>query len=270
MTSTAQNIRKMVNSEMANLRSSGLLRRVAVDVGGQDQHEDAHAGDGHAGDHRVEHREQLLQAEEVPRRLRRVRRLVDVGQLEQRGVDEDREDRAGTRCMASAATNSTTSRCGHTWTLSCGVAFTSWIEPDLTTVSRRWVWPPGPVADRRRRRGGDRGAAAGRRPAADAAAGRRPRRRRRPAGLGRLRRARAGARGSCCRRRRSARRVGAAAGAPRRAAVAGRLGGRGLLRGPLRLACGGVRGSRSWRRPPRPTADRRCRRPCGPARSGWP
>ena len=41
--------------------------------------------------------------------------------------------------QASAATNSTTSRCGHTWTLSCGVALTSWIEPDLTTVSRRWV-----------------------------------------------------------------------------------------------------------------------------------
>src|SRR3546814_9770335 len=48
--------------------------------------------------------------------------------------------------QASAATNSMTSRCGQTWTLSCGVAFTSWIEPDLTTVSRRWVCPPGPVA----------------------------------------------------------------------------------------------------------------------------
>src|SRR4029079_10117373 len=40
---------------------------------------------------------------------------------------------------ASAATTSTDSRWGHTWTLSCGVALTSWIEPDLTTVSRRWV-----------------------------------------------------------------------------------------------------------------------------------
>ena len=37
MTSTAQNMRKMVNSEIANLRSSGLLRRVLVDVGRQDQ-----------------------------------------------------------------------------------------------------------------------------------------------------------------------------------------------------------------------------------------
>ena len=85
MTSTAQNIRNIVNSEIANLRSSGLLRRVLVDVRREDQQDRAHARDGHAGDHRVEHREQLLQAEEVPRRLRRVRRLVDVGQLRAAG-----------------------------------------------------------------------------------------------------------------------------------------------------------------------------------------
>ena len=41
--------------------------------------------------------------------------------------------------QTSAATNSTMSRCGHTWTLSCGLALTSWMEPDLTTVSSRWV-----------------------------------------------------------------------------------------------------------------------------------
>src|SRR4051812_46769911 len=44
-----------------------------------------------------------------------------------------------------AATNSAASRWGHVWTLSTGDAFTSWIEPDFTTVSRRWVWPPGPA-----------------------------------------------------------------------------------------------------------------------------
>ena len=38
-----------------------------------------------------------------------------------------------------AHTNSATSRWGHVCTLSCGVALTSWIEPDLTTVSNRWV-----------------------------------------------------------------------------------------------------------------------------------
>src|SRR5690606_28849538 len=42
-------------------------------------------------------------------------------------------------------TNSAANRCGQVWTLSTGVALTSWIEPDLTTVSRRWVWPPGPA-----------------------------------------------------------------------------------------------------------------------------
>ena len=31
------------------------------------------------------------------------------------------------------------------WTLSRGWALMSWIDPDLTTVSRRWVWPAGPV-----------------------------------------------------------------------------------------------------------------------------
>ena len=41
--------------------------------------------------------------------------------------------------------NSSTSRCGHTCTLSWASARVCWIEPDLTTVRSRWVWPPGPV-----------------------------------------------------------------------------------------------------------------------------
>ncbi len=56
------------------------------------------------------------------------------------------------------ATNSITRRCGHVCTLSTGVALTSWIEPDLPRVSRRWGWPPGPAAIGRR--GGDGGPAA--------------------------------------------------------------------------------------------------------------
>src|SRR5207253_8319355 len=48
--------------------------------------------------------------------------------------------------MASEARNSPTSRCGHTCTLSTGVALTSWMEPALTTVSRRWVWRSGPLS----------------------------------------------------------------------------------------------------------------------------
>src|SRR5919206_2676026 len=48
--------------------------------------------------------------------------------------------------QAKQAMNSPMSRCGQVWTLSVGVALTSWIDPALTTVSRRWVWPSGPLA----------------------------------------------------------------------------------------------------------------------------
>src|SRR4029450_11698923 len=37
------------------------------------------------------------------------------------------------------ATNSPASRWGQVWTLSTGVALTSWMDPDLTTVSSRCV-----------------------------------------------------------------------------------------------------------------------------------
>ena len=47
--------------------------------------------------------------------------------------------------MARVAQNSTISRWGHVWTLSVGTAFTSWMEPALTTVSSRWVWPVAPT-----------------------------------------------------------------------------------------------------------------------------
>ena len=77
------------DGELAVLRAQ---RRALVDVGGHTQEDQCHAGDRHAGDHRVEHREQFLQAQEVPRRLGRVGRLVVVSELEQRCVDEQRED----------------------------------------------------------------------------------------------------------------------------------------------------------------------------------
>ena len=47
--------------------------------------------------------------------------------------------------QSSDATNSPARRCGHVCTLSTGDALTSWIDPLLTTVSSRWVWPPGPA-----------------------------------------------------------------------------------------------------------------------------
>ena len=39
--------------------------------------------------------------------------------------------------QANAATNSAANKCGHVCTLSTGVALTSWIDPDLTTVNKR-------------------------------------------------------------------------------------------------------------------------------------
>ena len=41
--------------------------------------------------------------------------------------------------QSRAATNSMASRWGQVWTLSWGMALTSWMDPDFTTVSRRWV-----------------------------------------------------------------------------------------------------------------------------------
>jgi hypothetical protein len=107
--------------------------------------EDAHAGNGHAGHHRVEHRQQFLQAEEVPGRLGRVGRLVEVGQILQRCVDHpekiNSERRHQERCDEL---DDEQVRPGVHLVL--GLALTSWIEPDFTTVSRRWVCPPGPAA----------------------------------------------------------------------------------------------------------------------------
>ena len=139
MTSTAHISMKIVKIAIANFRSFGLVRRVLVDERRQHEQDQRDAGDGHARDHRVEHREQLLETEEVPRRLRRVRRLVDVGEAEQRRAHERREDgeRRGQTIRIDA--NSMTSRCGQVWTLSCASARVCWIEPDLTTVSSRWV-----------------------------------------------------------------------------------------------------------------------------------
>src|SRR3954470_23386497 len=61
------------------------------------------------------------------------------------GAFTNTDSRNANAVTTSAATNSTASRCGHTWTLSIGADFTSWIDPDFTTVRRRWVWPPGPT-----------------------------------------------------------------------------------------------------------------------------
>src|SRR2546430_4926978 len=62
------------------------------------------------------------------------------------GALTNAENTSRNAVRTSAATNSASSRCGHVWTLSTGLALTSWMEPALTTVSRRCVWPSGPVS----------------------------------------------------------------------------------------------------------------------------
>src|SRR3954463_9383904 len=62
------------------------------------------------------------------------------------GALTNAENTSRNAVIASEATNSITSRWGHTWTLSVGVALTSWIDPALTTVSRRGVCPAGPAS----------------------------------------------------------------------------------------------------------------------------
>jgi hypothetical protein len=87
----AQNIMKIVKTLMANLRSSGLLLGFLVHVGRPGSERRAHAGDGHAGDIGWN----IVSSSCRPRKYHGafdgLGVLVGVGQLQQRGVDEDRE-----------------------------------------------------------------------------------------------------------------------------------------------------------------------------------
>ena len=76
---------KRVAAHLAHLVVHGALH-----LAGHDHAEagEAEAGDDDAGDLRVEVGEQLLEAEEVPRRLRDVRRDGRVRHLLERGADE--------------------------------------------------------------------------------------------------------------------------------------------------------------------------------------
>ena len=112
--------------ELALLR---LVRWVLVDVRRQDQQDECEARQCHTSHHGVEHSEQFLQTQEVPRGLGWVRRGIEVCKLEQWCVYEDREDQQ----------ERSNGKCGHTWTVSTGADVTSWIEPDVTTVSSGWV-----------------------------------------------------------------------------------------------------------------------------------
>ena len=249
--------------------------------------------------------EQLLEPEEVPRRLRRVRRLVEVGEPEQRRAHERRED--GDARPSRSGSTRTRPRAGAARRGPCPGPrrVVCWIDPDLTTVSSRWVWPPGPVAVGAASAGAavavavpPRAAGAARRrlpppapPPVSAARRRRDRSSRcagtpplghvsavavaagrrgagaRPRPPARAPRPRSSARSARRRRRRPARR-----GRPRSARLAAFFPGHGeaerlaaLLAAPQQ-----VFGYFGHRLSPRPTAARRCRRPCGRARSGRP
>ena len=80
------------------------------------------------------------------RGLRRVRRRVDVGEPSS-GAFTHREDHGIT--PSATRIERTRPPAGGARRGPCPPGFglgVCWIEPDLTTVSRRWVWPPGPVA----------------------------------------------------------------------------------------------------------------------------
>src|SRR3954454_14015208 len=70
----------------------GLVARILVEVARGAQPDESETGDGDARHHGVEHREQFLQTEEVPGRLRRVGREVEVRRRQEWGVDEGGEN----------------------------------------------------------------------------------------------------------------------------------------------------------------------------------
>ena len=92
MTSTAHIITKIVKIAIANFRSFGLWDGFLSTNGASMSRISAMPGMGTPAIMRVEHREQFLQPEEVPRCLRRVGRLVEVGEAEQRRRHQRRED----------------------------------------------------------------------------------------------------------------------------------------------------------------------------------
>ena len=138
MTRTAQNIRNNVINEMANLRSSGLLLGFRSVYGARISPKSPTPGmvtPATIGWN-------MVSSSCRPRKYHGafdgfgVRLTLANGCS---GAFTNVENTSRNAVMTSAATNSTTSRWGHTCTLSTGSARTSWIEPDFTTVSSRCV-----------------------------------------------------------------------------------------------------------------------------------
>src|SRR3954470_20262705 len=144
ITSTAQNIRKIVNNAIANFRSSGLFDGFESTYGAMISRNMPMPGmvtPATIGWN-------MVSSSCRPRKYHGAFDGFGVWFTSARpssGARTIAEKMRTIAVMASAAANSTTSRWGQVCTLSCASARVCWIEPDLTTVSRRWVWPPGPV-----------------------------------------------------------------------------------------------------------------------------
>ena len=138
MTSTAQNMRKIVKMEMANLRSSGLLLGLRSVYGANMRANRPMPGMVTPATMGWN----IVSSSWRPRKyhgafdgfgVRLTLASCNSGAL-------TKTEKTKVKAVhTSAATNSATSRCGHTCTLSVGTDLTSWMDPALTTVSRRWV-----------------------------------------------------------------------------------------------------------------------------------
>src|SRR4029453_1613073 len=145
ITSTVHDMRKIVKMEMANLRSSGLWDGLRSVYGARIRPISPSPGMVTPATMGWN----IVSSSWRPRKYQGALEGLGVWLAlasSSSGALTNVENTSRNAVQASAATNSTLSRCGQTCTLSCGTALTSWIEPDLTTVSSRCVWPPGPVA----------------------------------------------------------------------------------------------------------------------------
>src|SRR5215210_728165 len=145
MTRTAQNMKKRVKSEMANLRSSGLLLGFLSMYGASMRPKMPMPGivtPATIGWN-------MVNSSWRPRKYQGAFEGFGV-KLKlapaRNGALTTAEKISRKALHARQAMNSPMSRWGQVCTLSVGVALTSWMEPALTTVSSRWVWPSGPLA----------------------------------------------------------------------------------------------------------------------------
>src|SRR4051794_10877761 len=144
MTSTAQNIRKSVNMEIAYLRSDGLFDGFLSMNGAIAMRPSATPGivtPATIGWN-------IVRSSWRPRKYQGAFDGFGVWLMSARpsnGAFTSAEKIVTIAVSDSSDANSMDNRCGQVWTLSWASPLVCWIEPALTTVSNRWVWPPGPT-----------------------------------------------------------------------------------------------------------------------------